>query len=73
MQGGAIAIELFEEALDLASSPNRGNELVAVEPEPNVVQLSQVQQHAVAEDCLAPAMQSADGTDALAAVSVENL
>ena len=73
MQGDAVAVELFEKALDLASGPNRGNELVTVGLEPDVVQPSQVQQHTVAEDCLAPAVQSADGADALAAVSVENL
>ena len=30
MQGGAVASEFFEEALDLASGPNRGNKLVAI-------------------------------------------
>ena len=73
MQGDAVAVEFFEKVLNLASSPNCGNELVTVGLEPDVVQPSQVQQHTVAEDCLAPAVQSADGADALAAVSVENL
>jgi hypothetical protein len=30
MQSGTIASEFFEETLDLASSPNRGNKLVAI-------------------------------------------
>ena len=73
MQGGAVTTELFEKALDLASGPNRGNELVAVRFEPDVVQPSQVQQHVVAKDCIAPTMQSAYGADALAAVAIEDL
>ena len=73
MQGGTVAIELFEKALDLASGPNRGNKLLTVRLEADIVQPSQVQQHAVAKDCIAPTMQSAYGADALAAVSVEDL
>jgi hypothetical protein len=30
MQGSAAAIQFFEKALNLATSPNRGNELVAI-------------------------------------------
>ena len=73
MQRGAVAVELFEKALNLASTPYRGNELIIVRLEPDVVQPSQVQQYTVAEDSLAPAVQSTDGANALAAVSVENL
>ena len=40
MQGGAVAIELFEEALDLASGSNRGNKLVTVRLELDIVQPS---------------------------------
>ena len=39
----------------------------------NSVQSAQVQQHVVTQDCVTPTVQSADGADALAAVSVENL
>jgi hypothetical protein len=65
-------IQFFEKALDLATGPNRGNELVTVRLEHDIVQSSQVQLYTIAEDCLAPTMQSTDSADALAAVPVED-
>ena len=72
MQSGTAAIQFFEKALDLAASPNCGNKLVAVRLEQDIVQPSQVQLHTVAEDRLAPTMQSTNSTDTLAAVPVED-
>ena len=72
MQGGAAAIQFFEKALDLATGPNRGNELVPIGLKQDIVQSSQIQLHAVAEDRLAPTMQSTDSADALTAVPVED-
>jgi hypothetical protein len=63
-------IQFFEKALDLATGPNRGNELVTVRLEHDIVQPSQVQLHTVAEDRFAPTMQSADSTNALAAMPI---
>jgi len=37
MKGGAAAIQFFEKALDLATGPHRGNELVAIRLEQDVV------------------------------------
>jgi hypothetical protein len=39
----------------------------------NSVQSAQIQQHVVTQDCVTPTVQSADGANALAAVSIENL
>ncbi|MDP6906681.1 MAG: hypothetical protein QF440_04620 [Candidatus Thalassarchaeaceae archaeon] len=72
MEGGTAAIQFFEKTLNLAASPNRGNELIAILLEQYIVQPAQVKLHTITENSLAPTMQPTNSTDALATMPVED-